>query len=150
MEAGEIPEGVNHFRLGELILLGIDSQMQRAYEGAHQDVFTMAAEIVEIKDKPSKPFGRIGIDAFGNVPVVEDRGIRKRAILGIGRQDCKIDVIYPRTPGAEVIGASSDHTIVDVTDCEETFKVGDVLEFDVDYGALLALFTSEYVSKNIV
>ena len=150
MEAGEIPEGVNHFRLGELILLGIDSQMQRAYEGAHQDVFTMAAEIVEIKDKPSKPFGRIGIDAFGNVPVFEDRGIRKRAILGIGRQDCKIDVIYPRTPGAEVIGASSDHTIVDVTDCEETFKVGDVLEFDVDYGALLALFTSEYVSKNIV
>jgi predicted amino acid racemase len=150
MEAGEIPAGVNHFRLGELIILGYDVQMNRAYEGAHRDVFTLAAEIVELKEKPSKPFGKIGVDAFGCVPVFPDYGIRKRAILAIGRQDCKIDDITPRTQGATIVGASSDHMIVDLTDCTGTFKVGDVLEFDVAYGALLALSTSEYVSKNIV
>ncbi len=150
MEAGDTPEGVNHFRIGELILLGMDVQVNRSYEGAHRDVFTLAAEIVELKEKPSKPFGRIGVDAFGNVPEFPDRGIRKRAILALGRQDCKIDDIFPRLAGAEVIGASSDHTIVDLTDCALECRVGDILEFDVAYGALLALCTSEYVSKNII
>jgi len=150
MLAGEMPPGINHLRIGELILLGIDVQVQKYYEGAHPDVFTLAAEIIELKDKPSKPFGRIGVDAFGKVPDFPDHGIRKRAILGIGKQDCKIDDMYPRTPGASIIGASSDHMIVDLTDCEGDFKVGDILEFDLAYGALLALNTSDYVSKNII
>jgi predicted amino acid racemase len=150
MEAGIIPAGVNHFRLGEIILLGIDVQISKAFFGAHRDVFILAAEIVELKDKPSKPFGKIGVDAFGCVPVFPDYGIRKRAILAVGRQDCRIEDLTPRTEGAAIIGASSDHMIVDLTDCKETFKVGDILEFDLAYGALLALSTSEYVSKNII
>ncbi len=150
MEAGEIPAGVNHFRLGELIILGYDVQIKKTVEGTHRDVFTLAAEIVELKDKPSKPFGKIGVDAFGCVPVFPDYGIRKRAILAVGRQDCRIDDLTPRTEGATITGASSDHMIVDLTDCKENFKVGDVLEFDVAYGALLALCTSEYVTKNII
>ncbi len=149
MEAGEIPEGVNHLRLGELILLGNDVQIGKFLEGAHKDVFILAAEIVELKDKPSKPFGKIGVDAFGCVPQFPDHGIRKRAILAVGRQDCRIEDLMPRTQGACIIGASSDHMIVDLTDCKEIFKVGDILEFDLAYGALLALSTSDYVSKNI-
>lgn len=150
MEAGEIPAGINHFRLGELILLGYDVQISKAVPGTHRDVFILAAEIIELKDKPSKPFGKIGVDAFGCVPVFPDYGIRKRAILAVGRQDCRIDDLTPRTAGASITGASSDHMIVDLTDCMENFKVGDILEFDVAYGALLALSTSEYVSKNII
>ncbi|MEI8216922.1 MAG: alanine/ornithine racemase family PLP-dependent enzyme [Eubacteriales bacterium] len=150
MEAGDVPKDVNHFRLGEIILLGKDEQTGKIVENINSDVFTLVAEIIELKDKPSKPFGKIGVDAFGMIPSFEDIGIRKRAIFGIGRQDVKVDDLFPKVSGAKIIGASSDHMIVDLTDCEKDYKVGDLMEFQVAYGALLALSTSEYVSKNII
>jgi ornithine racemase len=150
MEAGDTPTEVNHFRLGEIILLGVDSQLNKIVDSINTDVFTLVAEIIELKNKPSKPFGKIGVDAFGEVPYFEDIGIRKRAIFGIGRQDVKVDVILPKVKGARIVGASSDHMIVDLTDCEKDYQVGDLMEFEVAYGALLALSTSEYVSKNII
>jgi predicted amino acid racemase len=107
------------------------------------------AEIIELKEKPSVPIGEIGVDAFGEKPVFTDRGIRKRAILASGRQDLKVDGIQPRDKNAIVIGASSDHMIIDVSDCSREYRVGDIMEFDLDYGALLAAFTSEYVEKVI-
>jgi predicted amino acid racemase len=35
--------------------------------------------------------------------------------------------------------------IWDVTDAD--YKVGDILSFKLEYGALLSLFTSEYITK---
>ena len=49
--------------------------------------------------------------------------------------------------GVEVLGASSDHTIVDVEDVKDQIKVGDVLEFDVSYGSLVYLSSSASVRK---
>lgn len=147
---GDAPEEFNLIRLGESILLGIDSERDEPIPGTSQDAFTLVAEVVEIRTKPSKPIGTIGKDAFGNVPVFEDFGLRKRAILAVGRQDVKIDVLTPRLAGAKIQGASSDHMIVDVTDCKEDIAVGDRLEFDLGYGALLALCTSPYVTKKIL
>lgn len=149
MESGEMPSGVNHLRLGEIIILGFDAQNDSYVEGTYSDVFTLTAEMIEIKEKPSKPIGRIGIDGFGNIPVFPDYGIRKRAIFALGRQDVKIDAIFPRTSKARVIGGSSDHLVVDITECTEDFKVGDLMEFDLLYGSLLAVSTSKYVHKYI-
>ena len=50
----------------------------------------------------------------------------------------------------EVVGASSDHTILDVTHCYKKYQVGDLIEFSIDYGGLLSLCTSKYVNKVIV
>ena len=41
--------------------------------------------------------------------------------------------------GIEIIGGSSDHTILDVTDCPKELHTGDVLEFRLDYAAILQL-----------
>lgn len=150
MREGRTPDSLNHLRLGEIILLGYDSMFDRKIEGSYTDAFTLVAEIIELKEKPSKPIGTIGIDAFGNVPVFEDKGIRKRAILAIGRQDIRIENITPRLEGAEIVGGSSDHMILDVTQCEKDLKVGDLVEFDMAYGGLLSAFTSEYVEKVIL
>ena len=49
--------------------------------------FLLQAETIEVQSKPSKPFGEIGQDAFGDVPVFEDWGVRRRALLAVGRQD---------------------------------------------------------------
>ncbi|MBQ1804821.1 MAG: alanine/ornithine racemase family PLP-dependent enzyme, partial [Oscillospiraceae bacterium] len=51
----------------------------------------------------------------------------------------------PRRKGVEVLGASSDHTILDVHDVEGELKVGDILEFDVDYASMVYLTGSRGV-----
>jgi predicted amino acid racemase len=149
VEKNEVPEGINQLRLGESIALGNETAYGERIEGTYGDVFTYMAEIVELKEKPSVPVGETGVDAFGGKPVFTDRGIRKRAILASGRQDLKVEGITPRDKDAIVIGASSDHLIIDVSNCGKEYRVGDIMEFDMNYGALLAAFTSEYVEKII-
>lgn len=149
LDKNEVPERINQLRLGESIVLGTETAYGARIEGTYSDVFTYMAEIIELKEKPSVPIGETGVDAFGEKPVFTDRGIRKRAILASGRQDIKPDGIRPRDKDVIVLGASSDHLILDVSDCKRDYRVGDVLEFDMTYGAMLAAFTSEYVTKVI-
>lgn len=150
LDKGEMPGRVNQLRLGEAIVLANETAYGAKIENAYSDVFTFMAEIVELKEKPSVPVGETGVDAFGEKPVYTDRGIRKRAIVAAGRQDIKFDGIKPRDKAAIILGASSDHLIIDVSDCSRDYRVGDIMEFDMDYGALLAASTSEYVEKVIV
>lgn len=149
LEKNEIPKRINQLRLGESIVLGKETAYGERIEGTYEDVFTYLAEIIELKEKPSVPVGETGVDAFGEKPVFTDRGIRKRALLATGKQDVKPDGLKPRDKDVIVLGASSDHLLIDVSDCKKEYKVGDILEFDLDYGALLAAFTSEYVEKII-
>ena len=81
-----MPAGINQLRLGEVILRGHETSYQKRVDGLYTDVFTFRAKIIEIKLKPSVPFGEIGMDAFGNIQEYEDKGIMKRAILACGRQ----------------------------------------------------------------
>lgn len=106
----------------------------------HQDVYTLKAEIIEVKEKPTHPVGKLAVDAFGKTPKYVDRGIRRRALVGIGKVDYgSIEEIFPKLDGVRIIGASSDHTILDVDDCKEDLKPGDILEFGVDYALLVYL-----------
>lgn len=145
-----LPKKINNLRLGESLLLGRESAYGNSIPNTYNDTFKLVAEIIEIKDKPSHPIGEIGRDAFWNIPVFEDKGIRKRAILAVGRQDIGANSIEPLDDRMEVIGASSDHLIIDITECTTDYNVGDEVTFNIGYGALLYLMTSEYVCKNII
>lgn len=142
-----IPLGINQLRIGEGIVLGRETSFGQVIPGCFNDAVKLKGEIIEIKEKPSTPKGNLGTDAFGNKPVFKDKGIMKRAILAIGRQDILINGLKPDDCSVEVIGASSDHLILDVTKCEDLYKVGDILSFNLSYGALLASMTSPYVKK---
>ena len=135
---------VNHLRIGESILLGCDTLTRRPIPGLHTDAFTLIAEVIELKTKPSRPYGETAQDAFGHVPTFEDRGSMRRAILALGRQDVDVSAIRPRIH-ANVLGASSDHLILDVR--EPGLEVGSEICFDIRYGALLRAMTSSYVEK---
>ena len=41
--------------------------------------------------------------------------------------------------GIEVLGASSDHTIIDVEDAVKDYKEGDIMTFDICYATLVYL-----------
>lgn len=150
---GKMPEKVNHLRLGEGILLNMDLPeiWGIPFQNLHQDAFVLNAQVVEIKTKPSYPVGEIFIDAFGHTPEYVDRGTRKRAILGLGKQDFAMaDKLEAHDTNIQIIGSSSDHLIVDIEDCETSYKVGDIITFRIYYGPLLHLCTSEYVSKRYI
>ena len=134
-------ERINHVRIGEAILLGKDLQVDwgiRDMDYLRMDTFTLRAEVVEVRDKPTYPIGEFAIDAFGHKPVYEDRGIRRRAILALGRADVgELESLLPREEGITVIGGSSDHCILDVEDCHRRLEVGDVVEFALCYSHML-------------
>ncbi|AEX85770.1 putative amino acid racemase [Marinitoga piezophila KA3] len=149
VEKNLLPEGINHFRLGESIICGTDVTNNRIVPGNNVDTMILEAQIIELKDKPSVPVGEIGFDAFGRKPEFEDKGIRKKAILAIGEQDIIADGLIPLDEKLEVLHASSDHTIVDVTDSEKEYKLGDTIKFRMSYGCLLKVMTGKYVEKII-
>jgi predicted amino acid racemase len=150
VEQGEIPPGINSLRIGEGILLGEDVTSMRSIPWLLTRSMWLEAEIVEIRRKPSVPLGPVGADAFGGNPVFEDRGIRMRAIAAVGRQDVRIEGLVPELDGILILGASSDHMILDVEDSPVNIVQGDKLKFFPDYGAMLALATSPYVSFKVV
>lgn len=148
IDKGEMPEGINNLRLGEAFILGNETAYSARIEGTYNDAVTLSAEIVELQTKPSLPIGEVGVDAFGEKPYYEDRGNIKRAILALGRQDADMDSMSPLDKKIEILGASSDHLIMDVTKSDKEYKVGDVITFTLGYGGLLSAATSEYVEKD--
>jgi ornithine racemase len=138
---GTMPKRINNLRMGEGIILAKDLKdiLHLDMSFMYQDAFTLKAEVIEVKNKPSHPVGEISFDAFGNVGATYvDRGIRKRALLGMGKVDVAFpDMIFPREKGIEVLGASSDHLILDIQDAEREFKVGDIVEFDLCYATIV-------------
>ena len=148
LEGGKLPKGINHLRLGEGYLLGNDTSRWKVMDGLYGDAFVLHAELSEVQTKPSVPMGTRFKNAFGEVVEYPERGEMLRGILNIGRQDAAIEGLTPLDAGVEILGASSDHTIVNLTEAEDAFKVGGILRFVPDYGALLRLYTSPYVEKS--
>jgi predicted amino acid racemase len=124
--------------------LGCDTLTRERIPDLYTDAFTLVAEVVELKTKPSQPYGEIAQDAFGRVPVFENRGNMERAILAIGRQDVDGLTIYPRIK-ADILGISSDHLILDVSGLG--LEVGAEVQFDIGYSTLLRVMMSSYVEK---
>lgn len=148
--AGRMPNEINLLRIGESILLGRNVLDRSPLPGTRQDTFQLVAEIIELEKKPSIPIGERGQDAFGGEPEFVDRGIRKRAICNLGRQDVSIDNLTPVDPGIILLGGSSDHLILDVEDAARVYKTGDEVTFMPGYSALLAASTSPYVKKVVM
>lgn len=145
---GCLPEGINNLRVGEAILQGgLETFRDTPWDELQLDACRLTSELIEVKLKPSLPIGESGYDAFGNQPVFVDEGDRLRAIANIGREDVLVDGLMPVDKGVRVLGASSDHLVLDVTDASAPLRVGDRVAFRMNYGAMLAVMTSEYVEK---
>jgi len=145
---GELPKGINNLRLGESFLLGNDTAYGTKLPGTVSDTLILEAQIIELKSKRSLPIGEVGLDAFGQKPYYEDRGIIKRAILAVGKQDTDPDSMIPLDEKIDILGASSDHLILDVTKSDKEYKVGDIVPFELGYSGMLKCATSNYVEKS--
>jgi len=147
LERDEMPQGINNLRFGDSIISGFEAAFGEPFLGSKQNVITLAAEVIELQEKPSMPEGELGVNAFGEKVEFVDIGFRKRAILAVGRQDTDYEGLECLEKGIVVLGSSSDHLLLDVTEATRELQVGDVVEFSLSYGAILAGFTSKYVNR---
>lgn len=147
MMRGGIPEGVNLLRLGESLLFGRERAKYTYIDGTYNDAFILDAEIIELKDKPSKPWGTVGKDSYGRTPTFKDYGIRRKAICALGKQDADVETMWPTDPDIFILGASSDHLMTDVTESKNSYKVGDLISLRLGYFSLMQAYTSPYVIK---
>ena len=137
---------INLLRIGEAILFGEDSTNDKKIDLLDDGAFVIKAEIIELKTKPSYPIGEIGKDAFGVSNEYQDIGNIKRAIIALGKQDVTIYALTSLDNDIYILGGSSDHIIVDVTNSKNKYRLGDLLSFKCSYSAVLMATTSKYVN----
>lgn len=135
---------INNLRLGESIFLGRETLHRQPIDGLHTDAITLIAEVIEAKVKPSRPWGQLAQTAFGEKPPATDRGDISQTILAVGRQDTDPDGLHP-PPGINILGASSDHLIVDAG--SNHLSIGAEITFRLNYSALVRAMTSPFVAK---
>lgn len=142
-----LPPYINHIRIGEGLLMGVDAVYKQPIPGCYTDICVLTGEIIELKTKPSFPNGFTAHNAFGEHIPFRDKGLRRKAIVNIGRLDTDISGLIPLQSGIEILGASSDHLVLD-TEENPTLQVGDLVSFSMNYSALLFSMSSIYVEKN--
>jgi predicted amino acid racemase len=153
LNSSTMPLDVNNLRIGEAILLGRDlfDLWGTPVRGILTDTFLYRAEIIELRTKPSYPWGELFLNAFAEKPVYHDIGLRKRAILYGGKADFwDPNLLIPIDSGISIVGASSDHLIVDVEDYNGSLKVGDYIDFHMLYGAMLGLTNSKDIQISYI
>jgi len=144
-----MPARINHLRLGGSIANPMNIRLGRGvtFDGLREDSVSLTAEIVEIHEKASAPKGKSTKNWAGQTVTQKDKGRRNRAILALGSQDVgDATTLIPLDNGVEIIGCSSDHTIVDVTNTVRKWKSGDTLTFRMRYSNMLYAFTGDHVA----
>ena len=147
-----LPEGVNHFRVGETLFLGTDVYNNKPFDQMHNDVFKLYAEIIELTEKPSVPMGELGHNLTGEVLEFEQQDKQEssyRAIIDLGLLDIESDHLLPVDSNIKVVGESSDMIVVDLGENPQKYKVGDLLEFSMTYMGTLRVMNSDYVDKKL-
>lgn len=158
--SGQLPTGINHFRIGETLFLGTDLIHGGTLPELRDDVILLEAEIAEIKEKSLNPPGEaMSISPFaakeesGDEQKNEDtspgqRGFR--ALVSVGHLDADVDGLRPVDPDLQIAGASSDLTVVNIGESTRGLQVGGAITFHMNYAALLRLMSSRYIVKETV
>lgn len=146
-----LPDGVNHFRVGETLFLGTDVYNNEPFKEMHNDMFRLFAEIIELTEKPSVPMGDLGHNLTGDVLEFEEKSQQSsyRAIIDLGLLDIESTHLQAVDESVTPVGESSDMIVVDLGTNPNGYKVGDLLEFRMTYMGTLRVMNSEYVEKRL-
>ncbi|MBP3193671.1 alanine racemase [Natronogracilivirga saccharolytica] len=149
---GDLPESVNHFRIGEALYFGIDLFSNETIEGMEPSVLELYTQVIEIHEKPLVPSGELAANPQGETMEIDEDLYGKtafRAILDIGYLDIQPDFLIPKSKDIEIVDASSDMLVVNVGENESDLKVGDIVSFQLKYVGALGLMNSNYIDKVI-
>jgi predicted amino acid racemase len=148
-----LPKGINHFRVGESLFLGTDVYNNTRLKKMETDVFKLSAEIIELIEKPKLPDGELGTNMEGHTTTFDKElsgETSYRAIIDIGLLDVDDRHIIPIDRKCFIVGGSSDMFVIDLSENKKNYKVGDLLEFKLDYMGILRILNSKYIEKRII
>ena len=150
---GVLPRTINHFRIGDSVYLGTDLLNGGTLEGLRDDAVTVEAEVAELKEKGLRATGEttdmMPFEAIASTAT--DPGQRGyRAVVTIGQLDTVVAGLRPLEKDYEVVGASSDLSVINLGDNPHNVKVGDTLKFRPTYGAFVRLMMDRYIEKVLV
>ena len=148
-----LPKAINHFRVGETLFLGSDVYNGTTLKGMKSNVFKLHSEIIELINKPIVPTGEMGTNVDGHSFSFDEKDVGKtscRAIIDLGLLDVDERHLYPVDKSIKFVGASSDMIVIDLGENQRGYKVGDLLEFNMDYMGALRVLNSKYIEKRIV
>lgn len=149
---GLLPRSINHFRVGETLYLGTDVYNDSTIRNMEYNVFQLFVEIIELSEKPMIPDGEMGTNVEGIEYDFNDADLGKsscRAILDIGLLDVEEKHIQPKDSNIEIAGSSSDMIVLDLGKNPKNYKVGDLVEFSLDYLGTLSVLNSQYIEKKV-
>lgn len=152
MLQNQLPKGINHFRVGETLFLGTNVYNDTKFEHMHADIFMLYAEIIELMEKPVVPNGEMGTNVEGENFEFDQSQIGEtsnRAIIDMGLLDAEVSHLELVDKSLKVLGASSDMIVIDLADNEKNYKVGDLIEFRLDYMGALRIMNSKYIDKKL-
>ena len=88
-------------------------------------------------------------ESFGSAD--HDPGERGyRAVVTVGQLDTDVQGLTPLDDRYELVGASSDLSVVNVGENPEGLTVGDTIRFRPSYGAMVRLMLSKYIDKRLM
>lgn len=148
----QLPQGVNHFRIGETLYFGLDLFEEKVIDGMHGDVFKLYAEIIEMQEKPLLPSGTLAANPQGETLEIDQTLYGQssfRAILDIGLLDVDPKYLIPEDGEFEILGASSDMLILNLGENPSGYRVGDLIKFKLKYMGALAVLNSDYIEKRV-
>jgi ornithine racemase len=147
-----LPRGINHFRVGETLFLGTDIYNNRPFKKMNSSIFQLYSEIIELTKKPMVPDGEMGTNVEGEEFEFDPINIGEttnRAIIDIGLLDVEVNHLELVDKNIKVAGASSDMIVIDLNENKKNYKVGDLIEFKLDYMGILRIINSKYIEKKI-
>ncbi|MGW9856004.1 ornithine racemase [Staphylococcus hominis] len=121
---------INELRVGETLFRGVDTTTNQNIPELFQNAILLEAEIIEIKPRYTKM-----------------KESYLQAIVDVGYIDTVIEKIKPLNHRIKIIGASSDHLMIDLNQ-ESNYKVGDCIPFSLEYEALSQLMYHQRMEKH--
>lgn len=158
-EDESMPSHINHFRVGEAAFFGVSPLDNQPFKELHTDTFEFHANIIELDEKKVVPEGIIS-EANVGYALEQDESVdvsekSTKAILDFGLLDVNTEDITSNEPGIDLVGVTSDMTVVDLgdnrtKDNKNKFKVGDKVKFTLNYMAVARLLNSKFITKTFV
>jgi len=116
----------------------------------HSGVFNLYSEIIELIEKPLVPMGELGTNVEGESYQIDQSNIGEtsyRAIIDLGLLDVETERMELIDKSLKIAGASSDMIVIDLDKNKKKYKVGDLIEFKLDYMGVIRIMNSKYIRK---
>ena len=116
------------------------------------NVFKLYSEIIELIEKPKIPMGEMGTNMQGHTTTFDNNlsgTTSYRAIIDVGLLDVDESRITTTDKNITIVGGSSDMFVIDLHENPLNYKIGDLIEFTMDYMGTLRILHSKYIEKRI-